>query len=142
VVFRRSATDVPGDGTRGTDGAAVVSFVEFLDSHENGPVSFLGGGSAGCGLSFGGAGGGGGDQGTDGSDPWNPIRPAFTDVREGNEGFGESSTSAMISGCINLTIGNGSGRNAIPLAADGAALGSRSTSSSRFTLSRLEVERR
>lgn len=84
VVFRRPPEPFPGDGTRGTVGGGGA---EPLDNHENGPVSFRGGGTTVCGLSFAGGGGGGGPHGTDGSEPWKPSKTAFAEDREGNSGF-------------------------------------------------------
>ena len=69
---------MPGDGLRGAGGDG--SFVEFRESHENGPVSFLG--RPGCALSFG---GGGGTDEADVEEPPNQL--VFRDARAGSSGF-------------------------------------------------------
>jgi hypothetical protein len=96
VVFRRAPVVSPGEGTRGTVGGGAAG-VEPLDSHENGPVSFRGGGTV---LSFAGGGGGGGPHGTDGSDPWRPVRTVLAEARCGSVGLVSSTTFKSISSCI------------------------------------------
>jgi hypothetical protein len=130
AVCRRSV----GDGNVGT--TAGTSLTEFLDSHEKGPVSFLGG--AGIWAAFEvAAEAAGGDHGADGSDPWKPWSTFAIGDRAGIAGFESSSTVQISGSLINSWYGIS---HYIPFSVLGNALGS--TWPSKLTLSKLVVERR